>query len=487
MSSASREPHWWTATETIAALKERRIGAVELLDHMAVRQETHGGRINAVVEQQLELARVTARTADEVAVGGPLGGLPMTVKDTYEVAGFGCRAGIPDLADHRPSRDADSVARLKAAGAVIWGKTNVPVAASDHQSYNPLFGVTNNPWNLERSPGGSSGGSAAALAAGLTSLEIGSDIGGSIRNPAHHCGVWGHKPTYGIVSQRGHVPPMPGALAPSPMSVCGPMARSTADLELALDVMTQNSPTSPWSLRLPEARGESFADFRVAVVTDGRSVDPDYAAAIVSFGQALAAEGATVTEVHADGGGAPVFGTDDLYLALLSAVIGAGQPPEQTAAILDMAGQFADDSMEGKIIAAMGMSMAERGQLIEQQAKIIAAWEEWFRDFDALICPVAMNVAFPHQTEDGFGWPPQLFRTLTVGDGTRPYLENLHWPGVAVLGHLPATARPLPEQVHGMPAGVQIIGPQYGDRSTLRLSALCDQAFGGFVPPPGFD
>ncbi len=192
-----------------------------------------------MIELNAETALEAAREADAQRDGTrPLNELPMTIKDTYEVAGFYATAGIPDLAGHRPERDADAVTRLRAAGAVIYGKTNVPVAASDHQSYNPIHGLTRNPWNPERTVGGSSGGAAAALAAGFTPLELGSDIGGSIRIPAHYCGVWGHKPSYGIVPSRGHIPPMPGALPPSPLAVCGPLARSAEDLDLALGLLT---------------------------------------------------------------------------------------------------------------------------------------------------------------------------------------------------------------------------------------------------------
>ena len=201
-AAAQKPPHLWTAVETVGALKAREIGALELLEHNLDRQARLDSEVNAVVAQRAEAARAAARAADEAGVPGPLAGLPMTIKETYEVEGFPTTAGIPDLKDYVSSTDAPAVARLRAAGAVIWGKTNVPVAASDHQSYNPLHGICRNPWDTSRTCGGSSGGAAAALAAGFTALELGSDIGGSIRIPSHYCRVWGHKPTFGIIPGR---------------------------------------------------------------------------------------------------------------------------------------------------------------------------------------------------------------------------------------------------------------------------------------------
>ncbi len=483
--SKTTAPHWWTATETLAALRSRRIGAVELLTHMVERHERLGARINAVIETQIDLATTTAKAVDNGEVAGPLAGLPMTIKDTYEVDGFGCRAGIPELKDYRSARDADAVERLRKAGAVFWGKTNVPLAAADHQSYNSIFGVTNNPWDFGRSPGGSSGGSAAALAAGFTGLELGSDIGGSIRVPSHFCGVWGHKPSYGIVSQRGQVPPNPGALVQSPLAVCGPMARSTADLSMALDVLAGAAPGEAWTLNLPAARGKSLKDFRVAIWCGSYPVDPEYHQAISAFGRALAAEGAKVVELTQAPSALP--GDEDLYISLLFAVIGGELGGADLSEYDEAAARYPADSVAGRAARGVRSSTSDFFALRERQAHHIAKWNRWFESFDILICPVAMTQAFPHQNKDGDGPIPSMARTLRVGDGERPYLDNLLWSGVATFAHLPSTARPLPWQVAGLPAGIQIIGPSYGDRTTLAFSALCDEIFGTFTPPPGFD
>lgn len=478
-------PHWWTASETITELRRGSIGAVELLNHMRRRFEKLGEPVNAVIETQFELAEATARAVDNGKVRGPLAGLPMTIKDTFEVDGFGCRAGIPELKDYRSARDADAVARLRAAGAVFWGKTNVPVAAADHQSYNPIFGVTNNPWDLGRSPGGSSGGSAVSLASGFSSLELGSDIGGSIRVPSHFCGTWGHKPSYGIISQRGQVPPDPGALVQSPIAVVGPMARNSADLAMALELLAGAPPGEAWTLNLPESRGRSLKDFRVAIWCGSYPVDPAYHDAISIFGRALAAEGVSVVEL--DKAPFPLDGDEELYISMLFSVIGGELAGADLSDYDRAAATYPADSVAGQAARAIRSSTSDFFVLRERQAHHIARWAEWFGKFDILICPVSMTPAFPHQNKDGDGPIPSMARTLTVGNRQVPYLENLLWSGVATLAHLPATARPLPEGVGDLPAGIQFIGPSYGDRTTLAFSVLCDEVFGTFTPPPGFD
>lgn len=478
------EPHQWTLTQTLAHLRAGRIGAVELLDHMLERHDRLNPAINAVVTADPDAARAAARAADNRRGGGRLAGLPMTVKESFDTVGFATTSGIPPLAGNRPGQDALAVARLRAEGAVIWGKTNLPEATSDHQSYNDLFGLSRNPWNLDRTVGGSSGGSAAALAAGLTVLELGSDIGGSIRLPAHFCGVWGLKPSYGIVPQRGHVPPMPGTLSAGPLSVVGPMARSAADLGLALDILAGAAPGAPWQLALPAPRHRALRDFRVALWAGDLPVDPDYAAAIHRLGDVLAAEGVSVTRLDATP--APQRGREDLYLKLLFATIGSGLPPQALAEYAAAAQGQPEGSHAAILARATHATAGEFAALIERQAHLIADWARWFEGYDILLCPVSMTPAFPHQVGDGHGPVPQIARRLEVGGRMQPYLDNLLWPGVATLAELPSVVRPLPERVRGLPVGVQMIGPGYGDRTALAFAALCDQVLGGFVAPPGF-
>ncbi len=478
------EPYYWSAVETLSALKSRKIGALELLDLMVKRQSELDGETNAVIETRIDEARAAAKAVDDgKSTGGALAGLPMTIKESFEVEGFHTNAGIPDLSDYVSRSDSDVAARAKAEGAIIWGKTNVPLATADHQTYNPIYGVTRNPWNLERTVGGSSGGSAAALACGFTAFEIGSDIGGSIRLPSHYCGVWGHKPTYGVVSGAGHVPPFPGTKPLDALSVYGPMARSAADLELGMNILAGARPGSAWKIDLPRPPQNRLADFRVAICTHWFPVDPAYAQAIENFADDLEKQGATVTRLK---GPPPVDRYEEHYISTLFAAIGSSLPESELETYERAASRHPKGSLPDRVAHAIRSTLGEYSSMVDQQNKINDIWKDWFQSFDIFLCPVSMTVAFPHQTKDGHGPVPQMDRVLDVGGHQRPYMENLYWPGVATLAHLPSTVRPLPEMVHGMPAGFQCIGPEFGDFTTLRFAALCDEAFGGFVPPPNY-
>ena len=250
-------------------IQRREVGCEELLDHYLDRVERFNPTLNAIVVLDADGARERARAADAALargeVWGPLHGVPMTIKESYNVAGTPTTWGMPDLSNNIAAEDALSVQRLKAAGVVLFGKTNVPLGLADFQSYNEIYGTTSNPWDTDRIPGGSSGGSAAALAAGMTGFESGSDIGGSIRNPAHYCGVFGHKPTWGLLPPRGHA--MPGVLAQPDLSVIGPLGRGASDLELGVTAMAgpDEIQGAGYELRLrgPEHRDLSGLSHRV--------------------------------------------------------------------------------------------------------------------------------------------------------------------------------------------------------------------------------
>jgi amidase len=252
------------------AIRRREISSRELLDHYLARVERLNPPLNAVVTVDVEGARRAADAADKAlargGASGPLHGVPMTIKDTYETAGMRTTCGFEPWSDHHPEGDAEPVRRLREAGAVVFGKTNTPTLAGDWQTHNPIFGVTNNPWSREHTTGGSSGGAAAAVAAGLTALELGSDIGGSIRVPSSWCGVCGHKPTWGVVPQHGHLPPPPGTLAETDLGVMGPIARTVDDLELALDIVAgpHGHDAVGWRLELPPARATALRELRLA-------------------------------------------------------------------------------------------------------------------------------------------------------------------------------------------------------------------------------
>ncbi len=276
------DPTFLSAVKLAAMTRSREIGCLELLDHYIARVARLDGAINAVVVKDFDRARDRARTLDRASDrSAPLFGVPMTVKESFDVAGLPTTRGHLAAKDHRAKSSSIAVRRLEAAGVVIFGKTNVPVDLADWQSYNPVYGTTCNPWNRDHTPGGSSGGSAAALAAGLTGIEMGSDIGGSIRVPAHYCGVFGHKPTWTLCSN--YTDYETSAAAPTDIAVIGPLARSSDDLIVALDILQGPDPDETGlTYNLPRPCATSLKALRVAVWShqDGQATDTETVAAI---------------------------------------------------------------------------------------------------------------------------------------------------------------------------------------------------------------
>ncbi len=483
-------PELRSATTLLGLLRQRKLGALELLEMQLQRIERLNPSLNAVVALDVERARSAARAADSVPAKrrSPLHGLSVTIKDAYEVTGMPATCGFPELAAHRPEQDADAVARLRAAGAIPFAKTNVPLAAADHQSYNPVYGTSNNPWDLTRTPGGSSGGAAAAVAAGFTALELGSDIGGSIRCPAHFCGVLGHKTSYGVVPLRGHIPPQPGMLSQPPLGVAGPLARSAMDLELALDVLA--TPVAPdriaWSVRIPPSRHERLSDFRIALWADERtySVDQKCLDAIRSYAENLRRAGA-----HIDDTARPDLDTaasDDLYVALLFGTISEGMSEAILAQTEAVAMQMTAEPRSYPARIARAVRLTHHGflELQEKQQQLRRAWERFFRSYDVILCPIMPTIAFPHDhSGEGPGHLAQYTRTTLVDGRPTPYLNGLQWPGLVTVANLPATALPTGKRIDGLPMGVQAVGPYLEDRTPLRFAQLAEQALGGFVPP----
>ena len=443
------------AGELVAALADRRIGALELTDTAIARIEAVDGPINAVVVRDFDRAREAARAADTALARGerrPLLGLPMTVKESHNVAGLRTSWGVEMFGEWIAPTDSIGVARLKAAGAVILGKTNVPPFLADWQSDNPVYGRTNNPIDLTRSPGGSSGGAAAALAAGMVALEFGSDIGGSIRVPAAFCGVYGHKPSYGIIPLRGHAPPGVDG-APIPLAVVGPLARNAADLSLALDVLAgpADDEAVGWRLDLPPARHPRLADYRVLVLTHHplAAADDEMVAAIEALADRLSAAGARVSRQS--------LALPDLaamhqtYMTLLGALMSS---PEQGNA---------PDALK-----AFGFVVATHAQ-----ARFRRAWAALFETVDVIIAPCLGGGAYPHMPPDALGE-----RTLLVNGNPEPMMSQMAWPGLATLPNLPATAMPIGHFANGMPIGVQIIGPYLQDRTTIAFAGLVERELG---------
>jgi len=477
------------ALELIGMMQRNEISSRELLEHQLERVARHNGSINAIVTLDPEGARAQADEADERrARGGPMGalhGLPMTIKDTYEVAGMRTTAGAPQYADHVPELDATAVERVRGAGAVIFGKTNVPLMAGDWQSYNEIFGTTSSPWDLARTPGGSSGGAAAALAAGLTPLEVGSDIGGSVRVPSHWSGICGHKPSWGIVPQRGHIPPAAGALLTRDLNVVGPLARSVDDLELALDVLAGPDELSAtaWRLELPPARHRDLRDYRVAAWLDDPAypVDGEVRERLESAVEALRRDGVKVD----DRAHPPIELREAVrnYQWLLMSLEGAEFPPELLEGFRKFAAE-ADPEDTSEVLQLARAATASHKQWLdadEVRERTCRVFEGFFRDWDVLLCPVNAVPPILHDHED-----PIPARRIRVNGEERPYIELLGWVATVTMCRLPATVFPVGRTTGNLPVGVQIVGPYLEDRTTLQFARRLGELIGGFEPPPGY-
>jgi amidase len=412
----------------------------------------------------------------------------MTIKESINVAGLPTTWGFSEQKDFTPPEDALSVSRVKQAGGVILAKTNVPVALADWQSYNEIYGTTNNPFDLGRTPGGSSGGSSAALAAGYGVLSIGSDIGGSLRVPAFHCGVYAHKPTFALVPPRGNTPP---PLPPLPfdrdLSVVGPMARSAADLSLLLDVIAGPDPLEAgkaYSLALPPARHNDLKSFRVLVIdTDPvMPTDKSVRGAIEVLADKLAKAGVKVTR---ESPLVPDFAASTrLYMRLLLSFLSGTFTPDVFAGAKTRAAELLPHDMSLKAERLRGITLSHRDWVTADgaRARLRAQWRELFKSFDAVICPIMPTPAYPHDHLE-----PQEERSIGIDGREYSYSDQLAWPGIATLPGLPATAIPLGLSAQGLPVGVQIVGPWLEDRTPLKLAELIEGEFGGFVPPPDFD
>jgi amidase len=475
-----------SAEQLVDALRTRQVSALEVVNHAIARIEALDERINAVVVRDFEQARIAAKVADKALAKGeqrPLLGLPLTVKEAFNVAGLPTTWGLTHAKDLRASEDAVIVQRAKAAGAIILGKTNVPVLLADWQSYNDIYGTTKNPWDLSRTPGGSSGGSAASLAAGYVPLEVGSDLGGSLRVPAHFCGVYAHKPTHGLVPQRGHTPPgVPPLPIDIDLAVVGPMARSAADLALLFDVIA--GPDEPnamgYRLALPASRHDRLAGFR-ALVLDAHPLLPTGQAvsgAIERFAEQLAKVGCSIARSSPL---LPDLGVSArLYMQLLTAFQpGADMPIEDYRRIRELVAAMPQEDVSLATMRLRGTVMSHREWIGADRVRagIRRQWRELFSAFDVVVCPIMPTPAFPHNHG------PRRERQIDIDGKLHPYDDQLVWPGVATMPGLPSTAAPIDRSASGLPIGIQIIGPYLEDRTTLTFARLIEVEFGGFTIP----
>ena len=476
-----------SAAALAAKIKSREISAAELLEFYLARIDKYNPALNAVVVDMRDQARANAAQIDAaIAQGedpGPLAGVPMTVKESYNVAGTPTTFGNPDWVDNIPGEDAESITKLKKSGVNIFGKTNVPLALADFQSYNDVHGTTNNPYDHSRIPGGSSGGSAAALAAGLCAIETGSDIGGSIRNPAHFCGVFGHNPTYNLLWMRGHAPP--GDMrASSDISVIGPLARSAVDLEIALRAMAgpDEIMARGYQLKLPEWGERKLADLKVAVWKNDEHapVAAEVEARVELVAQALKDAGAQLDELAR-----PDFTaehTHDTYQSLLQATMAMRMPDGDYAALQEKVDGLDRDDMSNaaKVMRAQVSSFKEWGAANELRHQLRWRWHEFFKEYDILLTPMMATAAFEHDHRR-FGE-----RTIMVDNDERPYFEQVFWAGLTGVAYLPSTVIPTGLNAQGLPIGVQIVGPEYDDLVTIGIARQLEAMGFDFTPPPDY-
>ncbi len=475
------------ATELARLIRNRRISSRELLELYLSRIAKFDPQINAVVTLDAEAARRQAQRADEMQARGetlgPLHGVPITIKDGFETAGLRTTSGAPMYENHIPGENALAVQRYVDAGAIIMGKTNVPLFCADSQSFNAIFGTTNNPWDLARTPGGSSGGAVAALAAGLTGLELGSDIAGSIRLPAAWAGVYGHKPSYGIVPFRGHIPPPPGILSEADLSVAGPLGRSAGDLKMALKILAgaDSAQAVGWKLTLPPPRAKRLKDYRVAAWLEDAAMPVDRAVA-----DSLHETVATLRRagVRVDETARPAIPTSEAmrtFQQLLTPIIATGFPKQ----VIDVFKQMAQTQSDGSDLARFARdALQSHREWLGANAKRHShrrLWADFFRNYDILLCPAGSVAAIEHNTTG-----TQMDRRILVNGQSQPYGLLIAWAGIFTYVYLPVTCAPVGRTPGNLPVGIQIVGPYLEDRTTIDFAERLAREIGGFTPPPGY-
>ncbi|WP_137844492.1 amidase family protein [Microbacterium sp. 2FI] len=446
-----------SATELAEGLRTGGYTSTELTEAAIARIEEMDAAVNAVVVRDFIRARQEAAAADAALARGEqrrLLGIPITVKESFDLRGHATTWGVEEFRGHRADRDALPVRRLTDAGAVLLGKTNVPVWLDDWQSDNPVYGRTRNPYDLSRTPGGSSGGSAVAVALGFSALELGSDIGGSVRVPAAFCGVFGHKPTWGLLASDGHSPA--GMIGePPPLAVIGPLARTAEDLDLALRILAGRDDLAPggWA-ELPAPRHARLADYRVLVL------DAHPAART----QQIVRDAVQDAAARAAAAGASVSRASELL-------------PDLARAYDDYRAMLAAVGSRRSPVTEASMPVQEWFALLDRQRIVRRQWSALFEEFDVVLAPVYGTVAFPLSDE-----PDNERRQLEIDGSLEPYDTQLAWPSIATFANLPATAAPVGVTAGGLPLSVQVIGPHRGDRTTIAFAGLIARET---APPPG--
>jgi amidase len=472
-----------SALEAAEAIRRKKVSSVELTRLVFERIDRYNPTLNAFVYQLREEALAAAAKADAASAknssAGVFHGVPIFVKESFAVAGHPCTWGLTQFRDSKAPQNAAAVDRLLGAGAILVGATNVPVNLEDWQTYNPIYGTTNNPWDRKRTPGGSSGGTAAALAAGLGYLSIGSDIGGSIRVPSHFCGVYGHKPTLDLVDLLGHSPGgsrgLPGFS--TLLAVAGPMARSAEDLLAALKILGGPSgwDAKAWKWQLPEPRARRLRDFRVGYVIDDSFARPtaEVKQALERAVDALSRAGAQMKP----GWPSPVRPADLLanYEFMLEAFFASVSPPEELERLRKELGSLSEGG-RGQLSSFIDWQQQNLRRLVFR-----AQWQAYFESVDVFLSPVAFCPAFPHDHS-----APMDARVIATEDGPRRYMDLMNWIAAPTLTGCPATVAPVGATPSGLPVGIQIMGPYWEDATPLTFAALLAKEIGGFKPPSGY-
>jgi amidase len=474
------------AVALAAKIRAGDIGCVELLDYFIARQQKFHSLINAVIWTDFDRARARAKEADRAPAEhrklGPLHGVPMTVKECFALEGSPATFGVSKLRHNIAGQNALAVDRLLQAGANIFGKTNVPPWLMDGQSDNEIYGRTNNPWDITRTPGGSSGGAAAAVAAGISGVELGTDIASSIRNPAHYCGVFGHKPTWGICPKIGAS--HDNAIAEPDIDVLGPLARSADDLEAVLSIVAGPDEVDGvgYKLALPPSPARELREFRVALITNDAfaEVDHEISRELERLGEFLAREGVQIAyDARPQIESSELFG---VFMTMVRAATSTRLTDEEFAHAAERARQADMSAADMATFALRGNTISHREWhlLHEARHRYRRRWQEFFKSYDVVLCPPFATAAPPHSKE------PVSNRRVAINGKPHLLSSQLFWAGFAGLPLLPASVAPIGLTADGLPVGVQIIGAPYRDLSCIHFARLLERHYRAFVPPPGF-
>ncbi|MDR3400376.1 MAG: amidase [Pandoraea sp.] len=476
--------HYATVAAAQEALRRGETTSMDLVAACEAVWRQSNPTLNAVVVSDFDRAYAVAQARDAErragTIRGPLHGVPFTIKESFDVKDWPTTVGDPAFAGNVAARHATVVQRLIDAGAILLGKTNVPIWLRDWQSYNDVYGTTRNPHDTSRTPGGSSGGSAAAVCSGMAFFDVGSDIGSSVRNPAHYCGIFSHKSTHGLVPLDGHG--LPGGTTYPDINVAGPLARSADDLEQVLLAIAGPTADAACAVRfeLPRCQANDLRQIRFGILPNHpiAEVDAQVEQCIVALGKDLERRGATVMW-----NARPALDAGELlraYTLMLRAATSGYLGDDAFAAAVSSAAEVPADDMRYASLQHVGAVMAHRDWLKLQplRERFAAAWRALFEQVDVLLCPVAATPAFA-LNEQGAPWQ----RTLTVNGRAQPLTTQIFWAGHSGLCGLPSSVAPAGRTADGLPVGVQIVAPLYHDLRSIHVARLLEAAGYTFVPP----